>query len=162
MIYPKHTPVSAITHFDRSTKVVIECQLDGHEASVWMTKQPSCSTWFPATDQTADCGCSISGDTWWTAKEYNDGAEDASVYGADRIAEIVELLKPVELSGVMTEPEGESESIKVFDGPYLVAKFTEEEDAKLYVELVNTHLGSRYRIGEYPKGVGHDPDGNQY
>lgn len=134
MIYPTHTPVSAITRFDRSTKVVIQCSLDGHEDSVWMTKQPSCSNWFEASNATLDCGCSVSGGTWWTYEEYDDGNEETAgqVYGA------------IKLSGVMTEPELVDYRMDVFDGDTLVAVFADEEDAATYVSVINNHLGTSY------------------
>ena len=71
-IHPIHTPVSAITYFDRSTKVFFECQI--HPGSAWMSKQPSCSQWFATRDNTEDCNCDMGNlNNWWTSAEYNDG-----------------------------------------------------------------------------------------
>lgn len=71
-VYPKHTPIAAITHFDRSTKVHFECMI--HEGSKWMSKQPSCSQWFASWGNTEDCDCSMDDlRNWWTSEEYDDG-----------------------------------------------------------------------------------------
>lgn len=126
MLYPIHTPVSAITRFDRSTKVFFECSI--HEDSKWMSKQPSCSQWFAVTDNGYDCGCSMSGDTWWTSEEYNDGDEatKGQAYGSP------EVQAP------------EDYRVDVFDGDTLVAVFADEEDAATYVSVINDYLGSSY------------------
>jgi hypothetical protein len=85
MIYPKHTPVTAIIFFDRSTKVVIECM--NHEGSVWMTKDPFVSNWFAHFSNSdafgnAAVNCDCKADQYWTAEEYHDGKGD-TVYGAN-------------------------------------------------------------------------------
>lgn len=77
MIYPTHTPVSAIRFFDRSTKVFFECSI--HPGSAWMSKQPSCSQWFATAANTEDCACDMGGDTWWTSAEYDDGHGEGPV-----------------------------------------------------------------------------------
>jgi len=75
-VYPVHTPVTAIKHFDRSTKVVIECM--NHEGSVWMTKDPLVSNWFAHWSNSDAFGgprreCDCKADQFWTFEEYNDG-----------------------------------------------------------------------------------------
>jgi hypothetical protein len=74
-IYPKHTPVTAITHFDRSTKVWFECM--NHEGSKWYSKDPFVSQWFaqltncdPFGNPRVDCDCKA--DQMWTTDEYTE------------------------------------------------------------------------------------------
>lgn len=79
MIYPVHTPVTAIRTFDRSTKVMFECM--NHEGSKWMSKDPFVSNWFADWDNSdayglpkVDCECTAS--YMWTTAEYSDGKGD--------------------------------------------------------------------------------------
>jgi hypothetical protein len=66
MKYPKGTPVSAITQFDRSTKVAFECTK--HPGRTFASKDPNVSRWFgdsqPCEDDLSD---------FVTAAEYDDG-----------------------------------------------------------------------------------------
>jgi hypothetical protein len=67
MIYPKGTSISAITQFDRSTKVAFECAKHP-EHGTFYSKDPHVSRWFGEGQP-----CDDSLDEFVTASEYDDG-----------------------------------------------------------------------------------------
>lgn len=76
--YPKGTHIMHIVTFDRSTKVAFECK--EHPGPVYMSKQPSCSAWFPGNEQARKIQDGLAKDpchhtssdyrVWITASEY--------------------------------------------------------------------------------------------
>lgn len=78
-IYPVHTPVSEISHFNRGTKVQFECM--DHEGSRWVSKDPYVSQWFARWDNSDAFGsplknCDCKANKMWTIEEYDDGLTD--------------------------------------------------------------------------------------
>lgn len=58
--YPVGTKIKDVRHFDRSTKVVFSCP--DHLENKWASKDPNCSSWFPATREMSlggDCSCKV-------------------------------------------------------------------------------------------------------
>jgi hypothetical protein len=80
--FPKGTNVREVTGWDRSTKAVFECK--HHPGIHYMSKQPSCSHWFPANEaarelqrgKTDPCEHTSSMDVWVLVHDYvaEDGA----------------------------------------------------------------------------------------
>lgn len=79
--YPVGTNIREVRGWDRGTKAVFECK--EHPGIHYMSKQPSCSNWFPANKEAIDiadgmkpdpCPHTTSSDVWVLAREYE--AED--------------------------------------------------------------------------------------
>ena len=51
--YPAGTLIGHVVKFDRSQHVQFRCP--DHDTSVWVSKDPFVSSWFPASDETIDC-----------------------------------------------------------------------------------------------------------
>jgi hypothetical protein len=74
--YPVGTNIRDIESFDRSTKVVFHCV--EHPEFWYMSKQPSCSQWFPANEAAREiqwgkddpCPHHSNNDVWFTVQEY--------------------------------------------------------------------------------------------
>lgn len=78
-IYPAGTNIWDISSFDRGTKVIFHCT--EHPEFWYMSKQPSCSNWFPANEAARElqwgkedpCHHKMNDDVWVTATEYDNG-----------------------------------------------------------------------------------------
>lgn len=81
--YPAGTNVREVSGWDRSTKAIFECK--EHPGIHYMSKQPSCSHWFPANDaairitdwnEPDPCDHTSQSDVWVLVHEYvaEDGA----------------------------------------------------------------------------------------
>ena len=74
--FPKGTNIREVTGWDRSIKAVFECKM--HPGIHYMSKQPSCSNWFPANEParalqwgTPDpCDHRSTDDVWVLAEDY--------------------------------------------------------------------------------------------
>jgi hypothetical protein len=56
-IYPAGTPITEVREFDRGQKVVFQCK--DHPLSIWASKDPYCSRWFPARREYEECDCKL-------------------------------------------------------------------------------------------------------
>jgi hypothetical protein len=82
--YPVGTNIRDISGWDRGTKAIFECK--EHPGIHFMSKQPSCSNWFPANKAAQDiefgitkedpCPHKVRDDVWVLAAEYE--AEDGA------------------------------------------------------------------------------------
>lgn len=50
---PAGSRVADVRHFDRSQKLKFRCP--NCPGSVWVSKDPYASSWFPASNETVDC-----------------------------------------------------------------------------------------------------------
>jgi hypothetical protein len=73
--YPKGTNIWEVRGWDRSTKAIFECK--EHPGMHYMSKQPSCSHWFPANEAavaartgTDPCPHNAASDTWVLVYDY--------------------------------------------------------------------------------------------
>jgi len=74
--FPKGTNIREVTGWDRSTKAIFECK--EHPGIHYMSKQPSCSNWFPANEAARDlqwgkpdpCEHTMSSDVWVLVHDY--------------------------------------------------------------------------------------------
>lgn len=78
-LIPAGTLISDMIYFDRGIKVLFACK---HHPQYWyMSKQPSCSNWFPANEAARqlqwgavdECTHTVKDDVWVTVEPYNDG-----------------------------------------------------------------------------------------
>ena len=80
--FPKGTNVREVTGWDRSKKAIFQCKF--HRGIHYMSKQPSCSNWFPANQAARDlqwgtpdpCDHTSSNDVWVLVEDYE--AEEGS------------------------------------------------------------------------------------
>lgn len=74
--YPAGTNIREVRGWDRSTKAIFECK--EHPGIHYMSKQPSCSNWFPANKAAQDlqwgqpdpCPHNAASDVWVLVAEY--------------------------------------------------------------------------------------------
>lgn len=72
MIFPKGTPVTKVTHWDRSIKAEFRCVR--HPQILWRSKDPFSSSWFPVHEVIIDnCDHTLIDGTYVLARDYDNG-----------------------------------------------------------------------------------------